>query len=410
MSLTDFLFEGTPPPSTTRYGETVESVPPWYSDYMQGLLSRGNAIAGEEYAGYTGPRVAGFTGDQNAAFANTRSNVGIGDPSFDAAGSMLRSGTADSAAAARPGITRAGALSSTAMASPYMRGADKSFTGDTVDDYMNPYMDKVVDRIAREGNRNLTERLLPDIQDQFVAAGQSGSTRAAEFGSRALRDTQQAIEDAQAGALAKGYDSAGQLFGADANRQGALATTAGNMTTADRDALLRGADLEGRLTGETADRSITAGDKMGALGTTRQTAGLRDAAALEAIGSTEQQQGQRNLDTAYDRFVEERDYPRDNAAFMNSMLRGLQVPTRTDTSSTGPASNMMGPSLLAQVAGAGTGLAGYAELFKKRGGRVQRGGALAQSRGSNLQKMQVSSRRPPVAAVRRSGGALALAR
>ena len=46
-SVTDFLFEGKPPKSVTTYGQTIENVPKWMSDYTQGLIARANAAAAE---------------------------------------------------------------------------------------------------------------------------------------------------------------------------------------------------------------------------------------------------------------------------------------------------------------------------------------------------------------------------
>ena len=40
MSILDFLFEGKPPQSVTTYGQTVENIPKWMSDYTQGLIAR----------------------------------------------------------------------------------------------------------------------------------------------------------------------------------------------------------------------------------------------------------------------------------------------------------------------------------------------------------------------------------
>ena len=57
----DFLFEGKAPPSVTTYGSTVTDMPKWLSDYTQGLIGKANAVAGEDYQAYGGPRLAGLT-------------------------------------------------------------------------------------------------------------------------------------------------------------------------------------------------------------------------------------------------------------------------------------------------------------------------------------------------------------
>jgi hypothetical protein len=60
MAILDFLFEGKPPASVTTYGQTVENLPAWYSDYTQGLIARANAVAAEPFQTYGYPRIAGL--------------------------------------------------------------------------------------------------------------------------------------------------------------------------------------------------------------------------------------------------------------------------------------------------------------------------------------------------------------
>lgn len=370
MSFTDFLFGGTAPPQTTSYSSTSANLPDWWSAYAQGLLSKTSAVAGEPYQKFTGPRVAGLTPDQNQGFDVVRASTGVADPNLTQAGNLFdtAAGT-DSFAAAQPNLAAAGALNQVAAGQPYLDQAGQTFP-QNVDAYMSPYMTNVTDRIAELGNRNLTEKILPTVQDQFIAAGQPGSARASEFSSRAIRDTANEIAGQQSAALQQGYGQAGQLFQADASRQGALASTAGQLTAGQQGVLSQLAQLTGQLTSDTAGRQITAGGKLADLGSLQQQTALKDAAALDAIGGTQQQQQQRNLDTAYSDFLEERNYPRENIALLNQALRGVNPPASTTSTGTAPATSM-GSSPLAQIAGTGLSAAALANLLKKRGGRVQ---------------------------------------
>jgi len=85
MSILDFLFEGKPPQSVTTYGQTVENIPKWMSDYTQGLIARANAAAAEPYIPYGGPRISGFDPAQEEAFRMTEENVGAYQPYLGAA-------------------------------------------------------------------------------------------------------------------------------------------------------------------------------------------------------------------------------------------------------------------------------------------------------------------------------------
>jgi hypothetical protein len=144
--------------------------------------------------------------------------------------------------------TTAQALSERALAAadPYLRAAGQS-TAAGVGQFMNPYQQGVLDVIAKQGARNLTENLLPGVSDAFIRAGQFGSTRMGEFGSRALRDTQEAILDRQAQAAQAGYSQALQAQQADLARQAQLAGTVGSISGADLSRILQGGGQQGSL-------------------------------------------------------------------------------------------------------------------------------------------------------------------
>lgn len=61
----------------------------------------------------------------------------------------------------------------------------------TMNNFMNPYTQNVVNEQARLSNQNLNEQILPGVNSTFAGAGQFGSTRNADFINRAIRDQQQ---------------------------------------------------------------------------------------------------------------------------------------------------------------------------------------------------------------------------
>lgn len=318
-----YLFSPTTNPSVTSTDTTQSQWPSWYQSWINNLLAKGSAVVDEPYQAYGGPRVAPTTADQQSAYNMTRQGIGAYQPYIDTAGQYL---------------TQAGG----------------GFDQGQFDQYMSPYMEGVVNRIAELGGRNLGENLLPQVNDSFIRAGQFGSTRNEDFTARALRDTQESILGQQSQALAGGYNSA-------------------------MDAYQRG-----------RDQTMTAGQGLGSLATTGQAAGLKDAAALQAIGQEQQGQTQRSLDTAYGDFLEQRGYPRQQAEWMSSLIRGMNPPTSSTSTSTGPAqAGQLAPSGLAQVAGAGIGLGGLMGWFK-RGGAVRKaaGGMI---RGATMAPMMRST-------------------
>ena len=171
------------------------------------------------------------------------------------------------------GMTTAEALSDRAInaANPYLERASQSSVSD-IDQYMNPYQTNVLDAIAQQGERNLTENLLPGVSDSFIKAGQFGSRNMGEFGSRALRDTQESILKQQAPVLQQGYAEAMRASAADKARQGSLAGTAGSVAGADLSRVLQGgsqyADLgqtRGQLLNQDANRMVQGAQAMGQL-------------------------------------------------------------------------------------------------------------------------------------------------
>tara|TARA_R110002126_G_scaffold113430_6_gene251955 strand:- start:173 stop:1186 length:1014 start_codon:yes stop_codon:yes gene_type:complete len=314
----DFLFEGRAPASIDTWGQTVESIPKWLSDYTQGLIGRANIIAGEEYQPYGGPRIAGFHPDQMAAFDVTREGAGSWIPAMQGAGAMF------GAAANQDPL---------AMAAPFLQQSGGRFTDPgNVESYMDPYIGNVLQRQADLSNRNLTENIIPGVQDMFIGSGSFGGDRMAEIGTRAMRDTAEGLQGQQMGALSDAYRQAGTLYGQDMSR--ILQTGLG----------------AGTLAGQTGELQLAAGQQMGNLGSELQRLQYGDAAALEAIGSQQRQLGQGSLDLAYNDFLEQRGYPRETVDWMSQIIRGLPsqggVTTRQDR---GPA-DVYGPSPLSQIA------------------------------------------------------------
>jgi hypothetical protein len=310
--------------------------------------------------------------------------------------------------------TQQAAQGTAGLADPYMQQASQLSTQGAqtglggIQDYMNPYTDQVVNRIGELGARNLRENLLPNIQDRAIQAGTFGGSRSGEAIGRALRDTQESTLAQQSAALQQGYTQAGSQLQADKARQlqaaqqqagfgqqtaglsgadqqrllaagqqqaalgqataglegadlarygqagsqmGALGQMQGNLAGAAGTQNLQAAQQMGTLSNQDFARLLQSGQAMGALGQQTQQLGMQNIGALEAAGAGQQQQEQRSLDQSYQDFLNQRDYDRNNIAFLNASVRGLTVPTSTTTESTGPAS-VYQPSPLSQFGSA----------------------------------------------------------
>jgi len=155
----------------------------------QELLGQGRDLAGKTgslisgYTPYTGQEVAGLTDAQKQ---------GIGYA---------------------PGLMQQG--------NKWLSGAG-DYDPNKVQDYLNPYTEGALSAANRLTSQNLTENILPGVNSTFTGAGQFGSTRNAEFGNRAIRDTQQAIADANAKGMVNAYGQASTDYRGMLGQQGTL--------------------------------------------------------------------------------------------------------------------------------------------------------------------------------------------
>ena len=452
------LFEGTPQ-TATSYTTSNTETPKWMQDSIYNANQISTNLANTAYKEYAGDRVADLSPLQLAAQKQVLENQGAWQPKMDTVATGLKDlynapGGAAAASkyftdaagmsgvtAAQPyidtasgninkaaGIDTATGLQSTqntylqpnlaasdlasgqlaygqasqaagniaGSANPYLQAAaQKATTG--IADYMNPYQQNAMDVIAKQGARNLSENLLPGVSDAFIKAGQFGGTRMGEFGSRALRDTQEAVLNQQAQMANQGYGQALTASTTDLARQAQLGSTAGSLTAQQANALnsigqgqttagqaqqnfgLTAAQQAQQAQTSDAARMLQAGQASGQLGSTmgsltqgqqsaltnigaqtgaltnadltRQQGALNalatnavqenamrsgDVASLSAAGAEQAALKQKQLDAAYAKFNEPFNYAKENATWLNSQIRGLtpSVPTATTSSGT----------------------------------------------------------------------------
>jgi hypothetical protein len=298
------LFGANPTPNVSSTDVTTNSLPSWYQGWINQLLGKASSTANAPYQPYSGPRIAPTSADTTAAYNQTRQNVGAYQPT-------LQQGIGQTQNAASP------------------------FNQSEFDTYMNPYVGGVVDRIGQLAGRNLSENLLPQINDTFTRAGQGiGGSGNTDFTLRALRDTNESALAAQNQALAQGFD-----------------TSMTNYNT-------------GR------DRQLSAGNQLGSLAQLGQGMGLTDASALQSIGQSQEGKTQQSLDLGYQDFLQQRDYPQNQLNWFSNILHGVPAPTQSTTTSTGPANQgQLAPNPLTSLAGTALGVYGLTRGYKK-GGRV----------------------------------------
>ena len=430
------LFEGDPQQATSYVTSTSES-PKWMQDAIFNQINWATNVAQTPFQTYDMPRVAELSPLQQQAYQTVQDNQGFWQGAMDdaqkgafdlsgketagalgaAQGKFLRddlvganleagqdlfnrAGAMDITGAAMPYMDRASGATTAAItgralssASPYLVAASQS-AADQVGRYMSPYKEGVLDLIARLGGENLRENILPNVSDTFIKAGQFGSSRMGEMGSRAIRDTQRAVLDAQSQAAQQGYGQAMSAAQADLARQAGLAGTAGSLSAQDLSRILAGGAQYGQLASQAGQLTAEQMRQLGALASARTSAGqaqqqfglnaaqaeqqaraedysrqlsalqqfaamqqqeqgmrAADAAALEAAGQAQQAQRQKELDASYQQFMDEQNYPKQQLDWLNTQIRGMapitpQVDTKTGTTT----GETYSPSILSQLA------------------------------------------------------------
>jgi hypothetical protein len=328
MSFMNFLTQGKPLPSTSST-LTTSQVPQYLSDYLYNLMSGAYSAAQEEYQPYEGPRIAPFTQDRLSAFEQTREAVGSYKPAMEAAGEAA---------------ARATGMSPTTAAQPYFQQAGQTVPG-VIGQYMNPYEEQVINRMGDLAQRQITEKLMPTLGDQFIRAGQFGSTRQQELAGRTVRDVSEGLSAAIGEQLSKGYTTAGQQAQEDLRRLASIGQATGQLTGSEMGTL-------GTLAG------VQAG-----LGQKEQALGLQGAGALETIGLTQEQMNQRNLDLAYQDFLRQTAYPKEQISFLSNVIRGLPSGGSTQSGQTTSMGQSYSSSPLAQLASAGLSASAISNLL-----------------------------------------------
>jgi hypothetical protein len=293
-----FLFNGSPQASVSSYNQSSAQLPEYYTDYTQNMLNTAKNWASQPYPTYTGPLVASLNQDQQNSFGQVQNASqaynGYAGAGANAVGAALNPNT-----------------SGLAAANPYLNEANQGIAAQ-VGQFMNPYLNQTNQNLAYQSGLNFQNTVAPALTDQFAAAGQlagPGSTREGDMMNQAAYNQEQALGQAQATADSAGYNTAVQGASNQANLQGQLASTAGG--------LQQNANQLG----------ITGGQTLAGIGQTGLNTALTGANALNTVGGQQQQQVQNNLNTAYQQFQNQFNWPITGLSAEQSALQGMQIPS-----------------------------------------------------------------------------------
>jgi hypothetical protein len=230
----------------------------------------------------------------------------------------------------------------------------------TLQQYMNPYM------------QNVVERQQADAQRQSQIASQAQGAQAARSGAfggsgdylmraQAAGNLARQKGDIQAQGLNNAYTQALGQFNTEQQQRQAAA-----QLNAQQQQFGAGLGLQGLQTANQAASNLANigqtqyGQNMGILGMQNQ------------FGGQQQQQVQNVLNNQYGDFLNAQNHPYKQLGFMSDMLRGLPL-TQQSQAMYGQA-----PSMVSQVAGLGTAALGASKLFAKGGSVNDRPAGLAE--------------------------------
>ena len=222
-----------------------------------------------------------------------------------------------------------------------------------------------------------------DLSRILQGAGQYGTLGQAQTAAGQAQQ-QYGLSAAQAQQQAAAQDYARMLQAS--GQYGTLGQLAGQLTGQQQQALLQAGQLYGTTSAADINARLAQAGQMANIGqgyagtsiseAQRQQSALQqlanmagqqqqysaaDSAALMQIGAAQQAQEQAQLDQAYADFVEQRDYARNQADWLNNQIRGIAPSVPTTTTQTG-VTTQFGASPLTQLAQGAALIAGLNRL------------------------------------------------
>lgn len=326
--------------SNTTSTVTQQNIPEEFYPYFERMLQRGEAASLEPYTPYEGQRLAGQTEDTLASQQMVRDLVTQGNPELDMATELTAQGALGSQAyASQPGYEF----------SQYQFDPTQTFSGDVVSQYMNPYMQNVVDiqKMQAASDYQIAQN---QRNAQAAGAGAFGGSRQAVAEAMAERDMLNRTNQIQAEGLQNAYTDAQRMFGEDRAaqfaREQAQAGELGRVQTG-QSAENLARDQFGLAS---LAQSGTMASQLAALGEQGRANDIQNAQLLETMARSNEARTQAELDMAYQDFLRQQGYPMEQLQQLSAMINGLPIqPAGSTTTSTpyNPAAQALGMGISA---------------------------------------------------------------
>ena len=314
---------------------TQLSYPDWAKPYVRETVENALVQAKSPYQAYKGDRIAGFDPLQltaQQAVANITPSQQLGPATQYAASAGLQAGNVQY----NPMLAQTGSFTQPGVAGQYM----------------SPYTQNVIDIQNREAARQ-SEIQRNQNQAQAVGQGAFGGSRSAIVEAERQRNLAQMQGDIQQKGQQAAYEQAQNLYGNEQQR----ALQAQQQTEQSRQ-YGAGLGLQGLQT------QLQAAGQLGQLGGQQFQQQTDIINALNAAGAQRQGMNQQRLSQDYQDFLTQKQYPYQQIAFANEMIKG--VPTQTTQ-----AMYAAPPSMVSQLGGLGLAAYGLFGQGKAGGGKIE---------------------------------------
>lgn len=276
---------------------SISQIPKWLEDAARAGVGSAQNLLSQPAQSYGGDLTAGLNQYQQQAGDMFQGAVGQFQPYFDQARSTIQSGL-QQAQSINPQTLRSG------------------LSG--IGDYMNPYIQNVVNSVQDMSRQNL-DQSLKQTADQAIAAKAFGGSRHGIQEGVATAQNNMNTNNLIANLLNSGYDRATSLLGQD---------TQNNLTAQQSNQAANQNYLNNLLSG---------GSALAGLGTTAQNALSSGISNLLGFGNIAQQTEQNANQAAYQEFLRQQNLPLQLQQLYNQTLSA--APHSTMQSSTGQQTN-----------------------------------------------------------------------
>lgn len=275
---------------------TTTGLSEWAAPYVTSMLGRAKGLAEAPFQPYTGAFTAGPSDLQSQAFG------GIGGltvpQNITAAGNTLGSFATQQQPTYQPGTY-----------SPLQ------FNQANVQQYMNPYLESVLEPQRREAQRQ-ADVARSQMQGRMAQAGAYGGSRQAIMESELNRNLQSSLADITGKGYATAYEDAARRL----QEQNARDLEAAKFGEQSRQF--------GTTSGlDTMARQIQAAQAQAGAGAQEAQYGLANLAQQLAAGQTQRDIEQQGLTADYNQYLRELQYPQQMLEFQRNMLTGIPITT-----------------------------------------------------------------------------------